>query len=189
MPKIYSEEERRKIVRDLKKQVDILIREKGVKKTTVDELVQRTGIPKGTFYLFYPSKEMLIYECAQDLHKQVDEHINRGMREADKDSVEEVTDVLMGAIDITMNSCLKVLLEPESMNLVLRKIPEDVLREHGKNKDDNELQKLLDKKGINMKGAFTMILMGSMYKQVIGEDNIKESTRYLVRGLVEQILR
>ncbi len=35
------------------------MQEKGVKKTTVDELVKRVGIPKGTFYLFYPSKDCL----------------------------------------------------------------------------------------------------------------------------------
>ena len=39
---------------------------KGVKKTTVDELVKRTGIPKGTFYLFYPSKEMLLFDVSQE---------------------------------------------------------------------------------------------------------------------------
>ena len=189
MPKIYSEEERRKIVRSLKEEADKLIVEKGVRKTTVDELVQRAGIPKGTFYLFYPSKEMLIYDRAQDLHELEDVYINTGLLKADISNVEEVTDVIMGAIDITMDSCLKVLLEPESMNLVLRKIPDDVLRAHNGQKEDNELQKLIDKKGLNMKGAFTMILLASSYKQVIGDDNIRESTRFLVRGLVEQILR
>ena len=32
----------------------------GIRKTTVDELVRRVGIPKGTFYLFYESKGRLI---------------------------------------------------------------------------------------------------------------------------------
>ncbi|MDY4210978.1 MAG: TetR/AcrR family transcriptional regulator [Treponema sp.] len=37
-----------------------------MKKTTVDELVKRTGIPKGTFYLFYPSKEILLFDISQE---------------------------------------------------------------------------------------------------------------------------
>ena len=37
------------------------MQKKGVKKTTVDELVKRVGIPKGTFYLFYPSLINLIH--------------------------------------------------------------------------------------------------------------------------------
>ena len=55
MPKTYSDEERNQIITKLKREANILMLEKGVKKTTVDELVKRVGIPKGTFYLFYPS--------------------------------------------------------------------------------------------------------------------------------------
>ena len=202
MPKIYSEEERNGIVRSLKKEADILIREKGVKKTTVDELVRRAGIPKGTFYLFYPSKEMLFFECAQDLHEQIDEHIRKGMEkilggkspeEADlSGKTDEVTDVIMGAIDITMNSCLRVMFRPESMSLILDKLPEDVLKMHSEQTNDNGIiEKLIAKKGLSvteMKGAFTMILFGGMYEQVIGEKTIDKSTRLLVHGLVKQIL-
>ena len=50
--------------------------------------------------------------------------------------VDEVTDVIMGAIEITQNSCLRVLLEPESMALILDKLPEDVLKEHRQQKRD-----------------------------------------------------
>jgi AcrR family transcriptional regulator len=202
MPKVYSEEERSEIVRRLKKEANELIRAKGVKKTTVDELVRRTGIPKGTFYLFYPSKEMLLFECAQDFHQQVNEHIALGMEkiigsksieEADLSChADEVTDVIMGAIEITRNSCLRVLLQPESMALVLDKLPEDVLKRHRARKSDNGIiETLIVKKGLSveeMSGAFTMILFGGMYEQVIGEKMIDNSTRLLVRGLIKQIL-
>ena len=65
MPKIYSEEEKKQIIQRLKEEANILMQEKGVKKTKVDELEKRVGIPKGTFYLFYPSKEMLLFDVAQ----------------------------------------------------------------------------------------------------------------------------
>lgn len=202
MPKIYSDEERVGIICRLKKEADILIRDKGVKKTTVDELVKRAGIPKGTFYLFYPSKEMLFFECAQDLHGQADKHIREGMEkilegkspvEADlSGKTDEVTDVIMGAIDITMNSCLRVMLRPESMALILDKLPEDVLKKHREQtKDNGIIESLIVKKGLSvteMKGAFMMILFSGMYEQVIGEMTIDKSTRLLVYGLVKQIL-
>lgn len=191
MPKIYSEEERRDIVNRLKTEANILMLEKGVKKTTVDELVKRAGIPKGTFYLFYPSKEMLLFDCAQDFHEEVDEFISRGMEQAD--GVEEVVDVIIGAVNITQNSCLRVLLEPESMNLILSKLPEDVLEKH-RQEDADRGEKIIEalaaKNGISVEelsGAFTMILFGTMYKQVVGEDVIEGSTRLLVRGLVKQL--
>ena len=207
MPKIYSEEERNEIISRLKEEANKLMQEKGVKKTTVDELVKRVGIPKGTFYLFYPSKEMLLFDCAQGFHQQVDEYISSGMQRIISENkidikkkgalskyVDEVTDVILGGMEITQNSCLKVLLEPESMDLVLAKLPEDVLEKHrqqDKSMGEGYIEALAERKGLNVEelsGAFTMILFGGMYKQVVGEKNIEGSTRFLVRGLVKQIL-
>lgn len=75
---------------------------------------------------------------------------------------EEVTDVIMGAIEITQNSCLRVLLEPQSMALILDKLPEDVLKEHREQKRNNGIiESPIAKKGLSveeMRGAFTMIL-------------------------------
>ncbi|MGN0437640.1 MAG: TetR/AcrR family transcriptional regulator, partial [Lachnospiraceae bacterium] len=143
MPKVYSEEERNTIITRLKEEANILMQEKGVKKTTVDELVKRVGIPKGTFYLFYPSKEMLLFDVSQDFHKQVDDYITAGIMRIVKEKnitlagkldfsgcVEELTDVILGAMEITYSSCLQVLLNPESMNLILSKLPDDVLEKH-----------------------------------------------------------
>lgn len=206
MPKIYSDKERTGIIERLKSEANILMQKKGVKKTTVDELVKRAGIPKGTFYLFYPSKEMLLFDCSQGFHEQVDEYILSGMNRiisannidpkkkgAFLKHTDEIVDVIMGAIEITQNSCLKVLLDPEAMELILSKLPEDVLKKHrqqDKDMGNGLFERVLQDKGMNveeMSGAFTMILFGGMYKQVIGEENINGSTRFLVKGLVMQI--
>lgn len=207
MPKIYSDEEKKKIVEKLKKEANILMQEKGVKKTTVDELVKRVGIPKGTFYLFYPSKERLLYDVSQDVHAQVDSYITDGVYKIIKDKnlsvsepdfsdcVEEFTDVILGAMEITYNSCLKVLLIPESMNLILSKIPDEVLENH--RKDDSGVgnglfQGLATKNRLSVEavvGAFMMIIFGGMYKREIGEANWKESMRILIRGIVLQLVR
>lgn len=206
MPKIYSDEEKKKIVEKLKKEANILMQEKGVKKTTVDELVKRVGIPKGTFYLFYPSKEMLLYDVSQDFHAQVDNYITDGVYKIIKDKnlsvsepdfsdcVEEFTDVILGAMEITYNSCLKVLLIPESMNLILSKIPDQVLENH--RKDDSVVgnglfQGLATQNGLSVEavvGAFMMIIFGGMYKREIGETNWKESMRIVIRGIVLQLV-
>lgn len=206
MPKVYTDEEKKKIIEKLKKEANILMQEKGVKKTTVDELVKRAGIPKGTFYLFYPSKEMLLFDVSQDFHAQVDSYITDGvykiikdknlsMSEPDfSDSVEELTDVILGAMEITYHSCLKILLIPESMNLILSKIPDDVLEKHRKDDrgvGDGLFQGLATKNGLSVEavvGAFMMIIFGGMYKREIGETNWKESMRIVIRGIVIQLV-
>ena len=206
MPKLYSEEEKRQIIEKLKKEANILMLERGVKKTTVDELVKRAGIPKGTFYLFYPSKEMLLYDVSQDFHEQVDCYITNGVRKIIRDKnlsmkepdfsdcVEEFTDVILGAMEITYQSCLKVLLNPGSMSLILSKIPDEVLEKH--RKEDSGIggglfKGLAVKNGMSAEavvGAFMMIIFGGMYKREIGETNWKESMRIVIRGIVFQLL-
>lgn len=206
MPKTYSDKEKKQIIASLKKEANVLMREKGVKKTTVDELVKRVGIPKGTFYLFYPSKEMLLFEVSQDFHEQIDEYITKGfcelissrkkpVEELDfSDCVEEITDILLGAIEITYQSCLSVLLVPESMNLILSKIPNEILEKH--RKEDHHMggeifRGLSVKNGMSLDsvvGAFMMLIFGGMYKREIGEANWKESMRIVIKGIVLQLV-
>lgn len=207
MPKTYSDEERNQIITKLKREANILMLEKGVKKTTVDELVKRVGIPKGTFYLFYPSKEMLLYDVTQDFHEEVDAYIEAGVKrtlmEKGKlltldvdlsDCVEEFTDVILGAMEITFASCLKVVLEPEAMQLILCKLPEDVLAKHlqeDSNIGGGAIKAVAQAKGLDvtaLTGSFMAIIFGGMYKREIGETNWRESIRYLIKGLVMQLV-
>lgn len=204
MPKIYSETERTDIKDSLKREANILMIKRGIKKTTVDELVKRAGIPKGTFYLFYPSKEMLLFECIQDFHNEADKIISDGMEQIirkyksrtkgkrfSNECLDEITDVLMEAINITRGSCLKIMLDPESMNLLISKLPEDVLKKHGNDSKENILLEFFgikDKEKIQaISGSFTLILLGLIYSPVLGDELAEKSTRLLVRGLVDQM--
>lgn len=204
MPKIYSETERTDIKDSLKREANILMIERGIKKTTVDELVKRAGIPKGTFYLFYPSKEMLLFECIQDFHNEADKIISDGMEQIirkyksrtkgkrfSNECLDEITDVLMEAINITSGSCLKIMLDPESMNLLISKLPEDVLKKHGNDNKENILLEFFgikDKEKIQaISGSFTLILLGLIYSAVLGDELAEKSTRLLVRGVVNQM--
>lgn len=204
MPKIYSETERTDIKDSLKREANFLMIERGIKKTTVDELVKRAGIPKGTFYLFYPSKEMLLFECIQDFHNEADKIISDGMEQIirkyksrtkgkrfSNECLDEITDVLMEAINITGGSCLKIMLDPESMNLLISKLPEDVLKKHGNDSKENILLEFFgikDKEKIQaISGSFTLILLGIIYSSVLGDELAEKSTRLLVRGVVKQM--
>ena len=207
MPKVYSEEERRNIISGLKREANILMQEKGVKKTTVDELVKRVGIPKGTFYLFYPSKEMLLFDVTQDFHEKVDHYLSEGIMKIMEENgltmdenadfsgcVEEFTDLILGAMQITYSSCLRVILNPESMNLILSRLPDDVLekhRQHDSGMGEGLFEKLAAGKNYcveTLVGAFMMIIFGGMYKREIGEENWLDSMRILIRGIVIQLI-
>ena len=57
MPAGFTEKEQEKIREELFLAGIKLIKEHGIQKTTVDKLTRSCGIAKGSFYLFYSSKE------------------------------------------------------------------------------------------------------------------------------------
>lgn len=73
LPKSYSDQERAYITKRLKEEAAACMGQFGIRRTTVDELVKRVKIPKGTFYLFYPSKELLLFEVIQEQHELVNQ--------------------------------------------------------------------------------------------------------------------
>lgn len=48
--------------RNILEAAEQLFSEKSVSKVTINDIVQRTGIAKGTFYLYFESKEALVWE-------------------------------------------------------------------------------------------------------------------------------
>lgn len=65
MPKIYSEDKRMEIKEELMKKALQLITQYGMKKMSIEELTKGVGIAQGTFYRFFKSKEVLVYEMIQ----------------------------------------------------------------------------------------------------------------------------
>ena len=97
MPKTYSEQEREYIDKRLREEAMNCMAAYGIRKTTVDELVRRVRIPKGTFYLFYESKEQLLFQVLMEFHKTIEKQL---LEKAEslagrKPDVETVTDMLM----------------------------------------------------------------------------------------------
>ncbi len=65
--------------------------EKGIAKTTIDDIVEKAGVAKGTFYLYYKSKADLIEsltlrEASRVLNDAIDEMSNATFKSEDRDS-------------------------------------------------------------------------------------------------------
>lgn len=59
MPRAFREDERSRIESRLLETGRVLFERQGLRKTNVAELARAAGIGKGSFYLFYPTKEAL----------------------------------------------------------------------------------------------------------------------------------
>ena len=77
MPKAFTESEREYIKKRLMEEAKNCLKLYGFRRTTVDEIVKRANIPKGTFYLFYCSKELLFYDVLCMVHDELQTDLRR----------------------------------------------------------------------------------------------------------------
>lgn len=195
MPKSYSDEERAYIVKRLKEEATNCLSMYGVKKTTVDELVRRVKIPKGTFYLFYQSKELLLFEVLLELHEKIEHQLLDGITQIEKDNlnIEQMTDLIYRFYKVADESPLIKLLTSGDMDILARKLPKEVVAEHFE-QDNFLIEKIFslvpdveDKDVETFSTAFRNIFFTMIYKKELGENNYDESLKMLIRGLVIQL--
>lgn len=196
MPKSYSDQEREYIRKRLKEEAAKCLAQYGVRRTTVDEIVKRVNIPKGTFYLFYPSKELLLFEVIQEEHEAVNQKLYQALSDlADSElSAEKITDVIFDFYKMTENMLILKLLDAGDVELLVRKLPREVVEAHFQD-DTDTIEKMFAllpvKKEVDIKvisAAFHAIYYGTLHKKEIGEEQYDQALRMLIHGVVIQIL-
>ena len=197
MPKSYSEQEREYIRKRLKEEAAKCLARYGVRRSTVDEIVKRVNIPKGTFYLFYKSKELLLFEVIQEQQ----ENVNRELYQAISDlvanrsfSAEKLTDAIFEFYKMTEKMPILKLLDIGEVELLVRKLPREIVEEHFQD-DTDTIEKMFTllpvKKEVDIKvisAAFHAIYFATLHKAEIGEEQYDEALRALIYGIVTQFI-
>ena len=128
MPKIYTEKEKENIRKALKREAGKCLALYGVRKTTVDELVRRVDIPKGTFYLFYESKEALFFDLLVTYADEVESDYLSMLQEIDENHiVTSLTDIFYTLLIKFYDEGLYRFLDGAELELVLRRLPDKSL--------------------------------------------------------------
>ncbi len=195
MPKVYSENEKEYIRQRLKEEAANCMALYGLRKTTVDELVKRVHIPKGTFYLFYESKELLMFEALNELHESVEKaFIDSFEREKGDITVDKLTDWITTMYLDAKNSSILKLMESGDIEVLMRKLPSEVVEEHMKH-DQNTIMRLANTiPGIANKdlAAFTLAFQGLFVmlelRKTMTENEFEKAMRLMIRGIVIQLL-
>ncbi len=195
MPKKFSESEKEYITRRLKEEAMKCLTAYGVKKTTVDELVKRVNIPKGTFYLFYESKELLLFDVINDLHESIENKLIQDLTVIKQELTPELlTNLLFSLYKEVQKSGLLSIMMGDDLELLMRKLPEKIVKEHLAHDNFNMEQffSLLPfKKDKNIEafsGAMRGVFMTLLYKREIGEEVFDEALRIMLRGIIIQMM-
>jgi AcrR family transcriptional regulator len=94
MPRRFTPREEERIRDDLRTAGRSIIGARGVRKTSIDELVRAAGISKGSFYRFYSSKESLALELLAEWEREFHESIEKRFLERRPRGIAETAEVL-----------------------------------------------------------------------------------------------
>jgi AcrR family transcriptional regulator len=143
MPR-FGEMEKEKIRHNLMTEGERLFATFGLKKVTIDDLIEAGSIAKATFYTFYDCKEELYLEIVQDLQKKVFEELETLLyNHADRPNKERVRQVFELMERLMRRHPILSAVTPATIELLLRKVSKERILAYTKQKVD-AAQALLD---------------------------------------------
>ena len=194
VPKSYSENERAYLKERLMEEAEKCLSQYGIRRTTVDELIRRVNIPKGTFYLFYESKERLLFDVILRLNDEIQNNLIKeisGLPEVP--DAETLTDIIFRIYQRLDDSFLPQIMLDGEMERFMRSLPPELAELHAAH-DDNKVRELLamlpgmrEDRAAVFSAALRCVFITLMYKQEIGETIYDETLRVLIRGVVLQL--
>ncbi|CZR97139.1 MULTISPECIES: TetR/AcrR family transcriptional regulator [unclassified Clostridioides] len=196
MPKSYSDKEREYIIKRLKEEASLCMEQYGIRKTTVDELVRRVKIPKGTFYLFFQSKEVLFFEVLRDIHDSIQKQILYEIGRIDENiTCEQLTEIFMKFYKLVDSTSILNIMVSGELEILMRKLPDSIMEEHFKH-DDFEIGEIIsyipnakNKDIESFSGAFRAVFLTMLYKREVGSDCFEDALRLMIHGLVIQLIK
>ncbi len=195
MPKTFTEKEKAYISERLLSEARQCLALYGIRKTTVDELVRRVNIPKGTFYLFFESKDRLLFEVILRFNDEIQADLLKEVASLPKiPDADELTDIIVRYYRNLENSFLPRLLRDGELEFFMSTLPPELLQLHAEH-DANGVRNLLsalpgvppDRSELfsaALRGAFLTML----HKDEVGEEHYDKALRVLIRGVVLQIM-
>ena len=187
MPKIFSEEDRDSIRKNLLENGRAMLEKKSYKDISVAEIAEESGIAKGTFYNFFGSKEEFFYEVMLLIR---DNNRNELLKAAEAPSREVLYKVLYKRY--TTTKTVYDYFTPEEMKIIFRRLPEKM-----READENSVelaQKLISvcTGSKNVKAEVVVNLMNiaasaSANREFLIEKHYRETVSVLANAIADYI--
>lgn len=193
MPKIFTADERDRIEKKLMESAGECLALYGVRRTTVDEIVRRSHIAKGSFYLFYDSKEDLFLSLLESFISSIEPMYLGMLEELDENHIAtSLTEIFYSIALRFEEEGIYRFLDSENAALLERKVEEKRFLRL-KEELEKSLVLLFSYFSIDDKDDISRFMRS--YKAILSlyliENDIKEresTIKTLIRGLVLQLL-
>lgn len=195
MATAFTAEEKEVIRKKLHKVAKECLQRYGVKKTTVDQMAALADISKGSFYNFYPSKEMLFFAVLEEYQIDV---MNRPTEQLDMEAkidTNRLVELLYDFYQDFRYSFMYTIFKNHEMELLIRKLPKEVITNHHLI-DDRMVKKIVSRINIRenvsveiVSALFRTIAMTILHIEEIGEKQFDTTLKLVIQGIVEQITK
>lgn len=193
MAKGFSEREKEAIRQKLMDAAEVCWSRYGLRKTSIDELVAMANISKGSFYLFYPSKEHLFMDTFERVDKRTKESLFSMLGNSGGDKKETLIGVIKLLIGDVKKTPWMLNISKGDLELLVRKLPPERVASH-LNSDDSAAVELIKYLGVApaadpklISGVFRAIFLMLLHKEEIGEDILDDVIDYLIDAVTGKI--
>lgn len=98
----------------------------GGRKTSVEQLTEAVGIAKGSFYKFFPSKELLFFAVLENIHAETYAVAEKALQDnAELPPTERATKIILAACKYLSDTKAMTFIE-NNAEYLLRRIPSDI---------------------------------------------------------------
>lgn len=190
MARAFSKTEKERVIIALKKAAESSILRYGIRKTSIDELVKEAGIAKGSFYAFYPSKEILFFDVINGCHNNIQNLIVERVKQLGYDfTALDIAELLFESYKQFDNPIFVRLFSGGEMEYLMRKLPDDIVTAH-QQQDDIALKLLLEHLAIDdeltvnrLSAALRATFLTILHKREIGEEYFDDVLKTLLEGI------
>jgi len=194
MPK-FSDKEKEMIRDRLRSEGEKLFSAHGLRKVTVDDIVQAAGIAKGSFYSFYENKEYLFMDINNEMQRKVWEKMTAILEQNKALPARDLTKMTFHAMSMLVAEYPMIAqLQPDTIQYLMRKLPSELIEEH--TKEDSDSLQLLEKYGVQFTcdrdlaaKVFQYIFIFSLSLSNEEPETQRAVMEIILNGTIDQIVR
>lgn len=194
MATAFTNEEKEVIRKKLHKAAKECLQRYGVRRTTVDQMVEMVDISKGSFYNFYSSKEMLFFRVLEEYQIDVMNRLEEQLEQENQINANQFVQLLYDFYQDFRYSFVFTIFKNHEMELLIRKLPKEVITTHHL-LDDRMAEKIVSRINIRetvsveiVSALFRTIAMSILHIEEIGEKQFDTILKLLIKGIVGQII-
>lgn len=192
----FRPEERDRIKKALIEESTQLFTSQGLKKTTVDDIVRRVSIAKGTFYLYFKSKEELFFRCLEAMEEYIEEREIHPLMKNMENPESMIRELMTLAVDLpNLYPFMKVAMEPQTMVVLKQKLDPSILKTHLKKdlEDSKAIFRFWESRGWKstlepavFNGIIQSFIFMSMHRREIGEILFPAVQTFMIEALSQR---